>query len=132
MRCIATVQAVTICDLFALHHEDFASVAADYPHIKKMIEDVALQRFAEKREVIANFKTDQVNRMASSKPDVLSHSLINSQSVAATGADVRRLMSSRGGVTAARGQSLLSYGFHAMEERRRLSALQEEDEQDTF
>ena len=43
-RRVASVRAVTVCDLYSLHVDDFHAVLRDFPYIRKIMEAVAQER----------------------------------------------------------------------------------------
>lgn len=54
MKChrVASVKAVTVCDLYSLSRENFDVVLEQYPHMRRIMETVAKERLSQIKESI--------------------------------------------------------------------------------
>ena len=61
MKCkrVATVKAVTVCDLYSLSRDDFELVLEEFPHMRTVMETVAKQRLSMIKDTLAPSQADR-------------------------------------------------------------------------
>ena len=61
MKCkrVASVKAVTVCELYSLSRDDFNSVLEEFPHMRTFLETVAKQRLAMIKDTILPSQADR-------------------------------------------------------------------------
>lgn len=61
MKCkrVASVKAVTVCDLYSLSRDDFELVLEEFPHMRTFMETVAKQRLAMIKDTIDSSQADR-------------------------------------------------------------------------
>ena len=61
MKCkrVASVKAVTVCDLYSLSRDDFELVLEEFPHMRTFMETVAKQRLAMIKDTILPSQADR-------------------------------------------------------------------------
>ena len=61
MKCkrVASVKAVTVCDLYSLSRYDFELVLEEFPHMRTFMETVAKQRLAMIKDTIVPSQADR-------------------------------------------------------------------------
>lgn len=61
MKCkrVATVKAVTVCDLYSLSRDDFELVLEEFPHMRTFMETVAKQRLAMIKDTLVPSQADR-------------------------------------------------------------------------
>lgn len=71
MKCrrIASVKAVTACDLYCLSREDFELVLDEFPHMRRIMETVARERLAMIQRTLEP-SPGQLNSTANSSDDL--------------------------------------------------------------
>lgn len=113
-RRVATIRAVSICDIFALHRSDFIAVVAEYPEVRHMMEKVAMQRlqkFGEGRECS---ESQEKATPSFIKPNELPSSLETAAAAVAAEIESQRLASRA--VTAAEVNRRISCGLQEIVE----------------
>jgi CRP-like cAMP-binding protein len=60
MKCkrVASVKAVTVCDLYSLSRSDFELVLEEFPHMRTFMETVAKQRLAMIKDTLVSSQAD--------------------------------------------------------------------------
>ncbi len=61
MKCkrVASVKAVTVCDLYSLSRSDFELVLEEFPHMRTFMEAVAKQRLAMIKNTLVSSQADR-------------------------------------------------------------------------
>ena len=61
MKCkrVASVKAVTVCDLYSLSRDDFELVLNEFPHMRTFMETVAKQRLAMIQDTLVPSQADR-------------------------------------------------------------------------
>lgn len=61
MKCkrVASVKAVTVCDLYSLSRDDFELVLEEFPHMRAFMETVAKQRLAMIKDTLVPSQADR-------------------------------------------------------------------------
>lgn len=61
MKCkrVASVKAVTVCDLYSLSRDDFELVLEEFPHMRTFMETVAKQRLAMIKDTLVPSQADR-------------------------------------------------------------------------
>lgn len=61
MKCkrVASVKAVTVCDLYSLSRDDFELVLEEFPHMRSFMETVAKQRLAMIKDTLVPSQADR-------------------------------------------------------------------------
>lgn len=61
MKCkrVASVKAVTVCDLYSLSRDDFELVLEEFPHMRTFMETVAKQRLAMIKDTLIPSQADR-------------------------------------------------------------------------
>ena len=59
-RRVATVKAVTVCDVYSLAREDFNIVLEEFPEMRIIMEAVAKERLAMIQDAVADGDSDEV------------------------------------------------------------------------
>ena len=61
MKCkrVASVKAVTVCDLYSLSRDDFELVLEEFPHMRTFMETVAKQRLVMIKDTIVPSQADR-------------------------------------------------------------------------
>ena len=77
-RRVASVRAVTVCDLYSLRVDDFHAVLRDFPDIRKIMEAVAQERLSmiqamldtESGSVQSEMESEQLNNFCQNDNDL--------------------------------------------------------------
>lgn len=61
MKCkrVASVKAVTVCDLYSLSRDDFELVLEEFPHMRTFMETVAKQRLTMIKDTLVPSQADR-------------------------------------------------------------------------